>query len=134
MIKKSLSTLFLLALLCHSVYGQKLAQSFKVIFDKSFRPKLIVQLLNKLSKQVSDTVYQFQFADMCGWQDDSVSRSLPAQSTTTLKRNINLKQGYRITDSLLIPIPDTDPKNEPMIRIMMMRYTDATIDKSLGNK
>jgi hypothetical protein len=132
MLKKLLSTFLLLILISHSGYSQKLAQSFKVTYDESFRPKLTVKLLNKLNKQVSHVVYQFQFADTSAWQDDSVSRSLAAQSTTTITRLINLKPGYNTTDSFLIPIPDKDSGNEPQVKILMVRYEDGTIDKSFS--
>jgi hypothetical protein len=122
--KTFLLSLFILTAFYNHSFGQKLAQAYNITYDESFRPKLTIRLHNKLSKEVSHIVYQFQFANMSGMQNTSVNRYLASQSTTQLTRVTNLKPGYTLTESFLIPLPDSDSSNEPKVKILVVRYTN----------
>jgi hypothetical protein len=98
-----------------------------ITFDANFEPSAHLVLKNQSTKVITQVILMFDFSDMSGWANTSVSRSLAEPFKTYINLTVKIQPGQTAEGNLKIPLPQSKGKDKPSISIVKIRFEDGSI-------
>lgn len=108
-----------------------LIQSFSLTYNEAFEPTASLTLTNPTNKPIAQVIFRYGFANMAGWENTSVSRSLDEEGATYSNETVNLNVGQTSVYTIKIPLPEHRALDTPRISVVKIRYSDGTIDSNV---